>query len=120
MKKTTLFAGWRRSKGVGAATRAERGTGVEVNQVYQGDCVEGLARLGEGSIDLVFADPPFNIGYLYHGYNDRQNAMILSSSRLCAIASKSIGLKLLSNRHLIAGGIAIDRISVAFNNLRPC
>jgi site-specific DNA-methyltransferase (adenine-specific) len=22
-------------------------------------------------VDLVFADPPFNIGYLYHGYDDR-------------------------------------------------
>src|SRR3712207_7765908 len=24
-------------------------------------------------VDLVFADPPFNIGYLYHGYNDQRN-----------------------------------------------
>ena len=27
----------------------------------------------EGWVDLVFADPPFNIGYLYHGYNDERN-----------------------------------------------
>ena len=25
----------------------------------------------EGWADLAFADPPFNIGYLYHGYDDR-------------------------------------------------
>lgn len=33
-----------------------------------------MARLQSGSIDLVFADPPFNIGYEYDIYNDRQDA----------------------------------------------
>src|SRR5947209_13178419 len=42
------------------------------NTVIQGDCVEGLNRLAEGSVDLVFADPPFNIGYDYDVYQDRQ------------------------------------------------
>jgi site-specific DNA-methyltransferase (adenine-specific) len=41
------------------------------NQLYQGDCVEGMARLAAGSVDLVFADPPFNIGYDYDVYDDR-------------------------------------------------
>jgi hypothetical protein len=27
----------------------------------------------EGWVDLVFADPPFNIGYLYHGYDDEKD-----------------------------------------------
>ena len=27
----------------------------------------------EGWVDLVFADPPFNIGYLYHGYDDHRS-----------------------------------------------
>jgi DNA modification methylase len=37
------------------------------------DCVEGLTSLPAGSIDLVFADPPFNIGYEYDTYDDRQS-----------------------------------------------
>ena len=46
---------------------------VEPNQILQGDCIQILNE-GKGEwADLVFADPPFNIGYLYHGYNDRQN-----------------------------------------------
>jgi DNA modification methylase len=46
---------------------------VDPNQILQGDCIEILNE-GKGEwADLVFADPPFNIGYLYHGYNDRQN-----------------------------------------------
>ncbi len=44
----------------------------ETNQIIQGDCIKVLNQGPEGWIDLVFADPPFNIGYLYHGYNDEQ------------------------------------------------
>jgi DNA modification methylase len=36
------------------------------------DCIEGLGAQPAGSIDLVFADPPFNIGYEYDTYDDRQ------------------------------------------------
>ncbi len=28
-------------------------------------------RLADGSVDLAFADPPFNIGYEYDEYDDR-------------------------------------------------
>src|SRR5689334_13891273 len=44
----------------------------ETNQIIQGDCIKVLNDGPEGWIDLVFADPPFNIGYLYHGYNDER------------------------------------------------
>ena len=42
------------------------------NQLHQGDCIEQLAALEAGSVDLVFADPPFNIGYKYDVYDDKQ------------------------------------------------
>src|SRR5438874_6430411 len=42
------------------------------NDVLTGDCVERLAELPAGSADLVFADPPFNIGYDYDIYHDRR------------------------------------------------
>ena len=35
-----------------------------------GDCLEVLAELPAGCVDLVFADPPFNIGYEYDVYDD--------------------------------------------------
>src|SRR4051794_18442990 len=44
----------------------------ETNQIIQGDCIKVLNDGPEGWIDLVFADPPFNIGYLYDGYNDEK------------------------------------------------
>jgi site-specific DNA-methyltransferase (adenine-specific) len=45
----------------------------QTNQIIQGDSIKLLNDGPEGWVDLVFADPPFNIGYLYHGYNDKRN-----------------------------------------------
>jgi DNA modification methylase len=43
-----------------------------MNAVLTGDCLVHLARLPEASVDLAFADPPFNIGYEYDVYHDRR------------------------------------------------
>jgi len=43
-----------------------------MGRVNQGDCIEGMKAMQAGSVDLVFADPPFNIGYEYDAYDDRQ------------------------------------------------
>src|SRR5438067_81135 len=43
------------------------------NQILQGDSIQVLNDGPEGWLDLVFADPPFNIGYLYHGYDDKKD-----------------------------------------------
>jgi site-specific DNA-methyltransferase (adenine-specific) len=40
------------------------------NKIHQQDCIKGMNALPEGSVDLIFADPPFNIGYDYDVYND--------------------------------------------------
>lgn len=46
---------------------------VLLNTVHQGDCIAGLRDLEPGSVDLAFADPPFNIGYDYDVYDDRRS-----------------------------------------------
>ena len=54
-----------------------RGNGcmkLKPNQLYNQDCIEGMGRLEPGSVDLVFADPPFNIGYKYDVYEDKKAA----------------------------------------------
>jgi site-specific DNA-methyltransferase (adenine-specific) len=47
---------------------------LPIDQLHEGDCLAGLARLPDGSVDLAFADPPFNIGYDYDIYDDRKAA----------------------------------------------
>jgi site-specific DNA-methyltransferase (adenine-specific) len=43
-------------------------------QVNEQDCIHGMQAIERGSVDLVFADPPFNIGYDYDEYDDKQDA----------------------------------------------
>ena len=41
-----------------------------LNTIQVGDCIQAMNALPEGSVDLAFADPPFNIGYEYDVYDD--------------------------------------------------
>ncbi|UCG15552.1 MAG: site-specific DNA-methyltransferase [Phycisphaerales bacterium] len=43
-----------------------------LDTIHNLDCVAGLHRLAPGTVDLAFADPPFNIGYDYDVYDDRK------------------------------------------------
>lgn len=45
-------------------------TKVPINTIEHGDCVAEMNGLAAGTVDLVFADPPFNIGYDYDVYRD--------------------------------------------------
>lgn len=45
-----------------------------MNILHNSDCIKGMASLAEGSVDLAFADPPFNIGYNYDIYEDKRSA----------------------------------------------
>jgi DNA modification methylase len=41
------------------------------NKIVCGDCIEVLGKFRQPFADLIFADPPFNIGYKYDKYNDK-------------------------------------------------
>jgi DNA modification methylase len=45
---------------------------VKLGRIHHQDCIAGLNALPAGSVDLAFADPPFNIGYDYDVYHDRK------------------------------------------------
>ncbi len=47
-----------------------KGNKMQPNTIYCGDVLQLLATWPAGSVDLVFADPPFNIGYVYDKYRD--------------------------------------------------
>jgi site-specific DNA-methyltransferase (adenine-specific) len=42
-----------------------------MDKIQTGDCLRHLADVPAKSVDLAFADPPFNIGYEYDVYHDR-------------------------------------------------
>ncbi len=41
------------------------------NKIMLGDCMEVLGQASEPFADIIFADPPFNIGYKYDKYHDK-------------------------------------------------
>jgi len=45
---------------------------IRTNSIHNQDCIKGMQQLADGSIDLAFADPPFNIGYDYDVYDDKR------------------------------------------------
>jgi len=42
-----------------------------INKIVCGDCIELLSLIKKPFADLIFADPPFNIGYKYDKYYDK-------------------------------------------------
>jgi site-specific DNA-methyltransferase (adenine-specific) len=42
-----------------------------LNRIICGDCIEVLSKIRKPFADLIFADPPFNIGYKYDKYHDK-------------------------------------------------
>ena len=45
---------------------------MDADRIETGDCLRILSKLPAGSVDLAFADPPFNIGYEYDVYQDKR------------------------------------------------
>lgn len=48
--------------------------GLKLDKLHRGDCLELLKKVDDASVDLAFADPPFNIGYKYDVYKDKKSA----------------------------------------------
>lgn len=42
----------------------------EATSIYHGDCIEALNSIQDESIDLIFADPPYNIGKQFGDFKD--------------------------------------------------
>ncbi len=43
---------------------------LRADRIYLGDAVKILSEFSGEAVELVFADPPFNIGYVYDKYHD--------------------------------------------------
>lgn len=44
-----------------------------INKVIQGDCLEIMRKIPDNSIDVTFADPPFNLKKKYNSYYDKHD-----------------------------------------------
>lgn len=44
-----------------------------INKIIQGDCLEVMRKIPDNSVDVAFADPPFNLKKKYNSYYDRHD-----------------------------------------------
>lgn len=42
-----------------------------INKIIQGDCLEIMRKIPDNSVDVAFADPPFNLKKKYNSYYDK-------------------------------------------------
>jgi len=43
-----------------------------INSIIQGDCLKIMQSISDDSVDMTFADPPFNLKKKYNGYKDNK------------------------------------------------
>ncbi len=59
-------------------TKTKSAAALPLNTILAGDCIEAMNALPEASIDLIFADPPYNLqlkGELHRPDNSRVDAV---------------------------------------------
>lgn len=45
---------------------------LELNQIYNIDCLQGFKQIDDNSIDLIFTSPPYNFDMNYSEYDDKK------------------------------------------------
>lgn len=45
-----------------------------INRIIHGDCIEIMKQIPDGTVDMCFADPPFNLKKKYGNWKDEKNA----------------------------------------------
>lgn len=46
---------------------------MKVNEIYNMDCLDGLLKIEDNSVDLVVTSPPYNIDIKYDSYDDNKS-----------------------------------------------
>ena len=44
-----------------------------MNKVIQGDCIKCMKKIDNDTVDIIIADPPYNIGKDFGNNSDKQN-----------------------------------------------
>ena len=44
---------------------------LEINKIYNEDCLDGMKRIPDGSVDLIITSPPYNLGKNHHTGNNK-------------------------------------------------
>jgi site-specific DNA-methyltransferase (adenine-specific) len=54
-------------------TKIDIETKIEINKIYNEDCIVGMKKIKSETVDIVICDPPYNIGKDFGNNSDKQN-----------------------------------------------
>jgi len=57
---------------------------LEINKIYNMDCIEGMRLLGDSTVDSIVTDPPFKLSQEYSNNADADNLIAVSGIMLAA------------------------------------
>ncbi len=93
------------------------------NKIILGDCITKLNTINEPFVDLVFADPPFNIGFEYDKYDDNKDAGDYADwtfrwMQACNKILKETGsfYVAIGDEHVVDVKLAADRLNLFLRN----
>ena len=46
---------------------------MELNKIYNEDCIQGLKKIATETVDIIICDPPYNIGKDFGNDSDKQD-----------------------------------------------
>ena len=83
---------------------------MELNKIYNMDCLEGMKLLEEGSVDLIVTDPPYGISFMSKKWDIdvpsveicRQMLRVLKSGAfafVCMSPRQDVLSKMINNLH---------------------
>lgn len=103
---------------------------IELNKVYNEDCLQGMKRIDDNSIDLVVTSPPYNFGFDYkgvpdnlteNGYEELINKsfaefkrLLKPDGRVCVVFSQSLYNQKMSGQHFIETALKKSGLNYKF------
>lgn len=85
---------------------------LELNRIYNMDCLEGMKQIPDKSIDLVLTDPPYGVNLKYDNYND-------SEENWFSLMKKFIPEARRVSKMVIMCSCQIKRLEWIYNNFPP-
>lgn len=96
----------------------------EVNSVVCGDCLDIMRQIPDGSIDLIFADPPFNAGKDYGDFDDSKEVedyyswLLVRLEEMVRILRVGGALWLMNSpTHIGFCQVSLDELGLTFRNM---
>ena len=93
---------------------------VDVNRIFNEDCIAGMGRISAGSVDLIVTDPPFAIGFgaAKSNYNRTASRVMEGYGEVKAVEYYGFTIDWMSQAHRVLKESGSMYVFSGWNNLK--